>query len=232
MTPRDRLIVAIDEPDLARAEALIEGLEGAVDWLKIGMTLYYRAGPAWVGRLVTEGWKIFVDLKCHDIPHQVSGAVSAIADTGAGLTTVHAAGGPAMLEAAASALQGTDTRLLAITVLTSLDADTLARVGPKADPLSLVLQRSLLASASGCDGIVASPLEASPVASRLPAGFEIVTPGIRPPGADHGDQRRVASPEGAISAGATRLVVGRPITTAPDPSLAAAHILASIPSAP
>ncbi len=229
--PADRLIVAIDEPDLASARALIARLEGAPRWLKIGMTLFYSAGPAVVREVIAHGYRVFVDLKCHDIPHQVGGAVRALTDLGAGLLTIHTGGGPAMMRAAASAAEGTDAVLLGVTVLTSLDASELAAVGATPDPAGLALQRALLAAECGLGGVVSSPLEAASIRTRLPAPFEIVTPGVRPAGSAAGDQRRVATPAAAIAAGASRLVVGRPITHAAEPAVACQAILAEIAGA-
>ncbi len=231
MTPRERLIVAIDEPDVAAARALIGRLEGAVDRVKIGMTLYYRAGPALVTDLVSDGWKVFVDLKCHDIPHQVAGAVGGLAELGSELITVHVAGGRQMLEASVRAAEGSGTKLLGITALTSLDARSLSEIGPPTTPESLVAMRAALAQDAGLDGVVSSPLEAASVRARVGAQFEIVTPGVRPAGSARDDQKRVATPGDAIAWGASRLVVGRPITRAENPADIARQILADIEAA-
>ena len=231
MTPKERLIVAIDEPDVERARALIDRLEGSVDRVKVGMTLYYRAGPALVRDLVARGWNVFVDLKCHDIPHQVAGAVAGLADLGAELLTVHVAGGRAMLDASVAAAEGTETKILGITALTSLDENALSEVGIQATPADLVLKRALLAQDVGLGGVVSSPLEAEALRARVGARFEIVTPGVRPAGHETDDQRRVATPAAAISWGASRLVVGRPITQAADPGAAARRILGEIEAA-
>ena len=231
MRAEDRLIVAIDEPDPVQARALIGELQPAVSWFKVGMTLYFRTGPTFVTELIRSGAHVFLDLKCHDIPHQVEGAVRSLSGLGVGLITVHTGGGPAMLEAAAKGADGTDTKVLGVTVLTSLDADQLAAVGARPEPASLVLQRAKLAVESGLDGVVASPLEAGAIAALVPSGFEIVTPGIRPKGSAAGDQRRISTPGDAISAGATRLVVGRPITQAEAPTASAREILDAIRAA-
>lgn len=230
MTPRERLIVAIDEPDVEAARALIARLHGAVDRVKVGMTLYYAAGPEFVRELVSDGWKVFVDLKCHDIPHQVAGAVGGLAELGAELITVHVAGGREMLEASARAAEGSGTKVLGITALTSLDSASLAEIGPPTTPEALVQMRAALARDAGLDGVVSSPLEASSVRALVGPDFEIVTPGVRPRGASTDDQRRVATPGQAIGWGASRLVVGRPITRAEDPSIVASAILAEIES--
>ena len=231
MRPEDRLIVAIDEPDPIKARALIAELQPAVAWFKVGMTLYFRTGPAFVRDLVGSGADVFLDLKCHDIPHQVEGAVRSLSDLGVGLITVHTGGGPAMLEAAAKGANGSETKVLGVTVLTSLDAEQLSAVGARPEPASLVLQRAALAVECGLDGVVASPLEAGAISAIVPAGFEIVTPGIRPTGSSAGDQRRVSTPADAISSGATRLVVGRPITQAPSPVASAHSVLDAIRNA-
>ena len=231
MTPRERLIVAIDEPDVVAARALIDRLEGVVDRVKVGMTLYYRAGPTFVRDLVSDGWKVFVDLKCHDIPHQVAGAVGGLAELGAELITVHVAGGREMLEASVRAAKGSGTKVLGITALTSLDAQSLSEIGPPTTPESLVAMRAALALDVGLDGVVSSPLEAAAVRARVGSQFEIVTPGVRPAGAATDDQKRVATAGDAIAWGASRLVVGRPITRAQEPREVARQILAEIEAA-
>ena len=228
---RHRLIVAIDEPEERGAMALIDSLGASVTWLKIGMTLYYRSGAPLIRRLVDNEWNIFLDLKCHDIPHQVAGAVTSIAELGVGLITVHTAGGGAMLEAAVKAAEGSGTKVLGVTVLTSMDRALLKGTGIDRDSEALVRARTQLALSSGLDGVVASPLEAELVRSLVPSEFEIVTPGIRPPGANRDDQKRIATPESAIKRGATRLVVGRPITRAAQPAIAASAILSQIQGA-
>jgi len=228
VSSQDRLIVAIDEPDVASASALLNQLSGRVRRVKVGLTLYLSAGPEIVRQWVDDGWKVFVDLKCHDIPYQVGRAVGVLADLGAELVTVHTSGGREMMAAAADAVRGTDTRVLGVTVLTSLDRAALDEVVPGAIPGDLVVRRALLAVEAGLDGVVASPLELGPLRPALPQGFEIVTPGIRPAGSASGDQRRTATPAEAIAAGATSLVVGRPITGATDPAAAAEAVLAEI----
>lgn len=227
----DRLIVAIDTPEVAEARGLVAELRGTGVWFKIGMTLFYRSGRAFIDELVSAGEHVFVDLKCHDIPHQVAGAVGALADLGVDLLTVHISGGPAMLEAAARAVEGTRSKVLGVTVLTSLDAADLMATGVDREPADLVLARAGLAASSGLHGVVASPQEARALRQLLPPGFEIVTPGIRPASAPADDQRRTATPAQAIRAGATRLVVGRPITTACEPAMAARAMLREIEAA-
>ena len=228
MQPEDRLIVAIDKPSAAEALALIDELQGVVRWIKVGLALFAQTGPELVKRLTGEGWRVFLDLKLHDVPHQVALAVGAVADLGASLLTVHTSGGQKMLEAAAETAAGTSMGILGVTVLTSLDQTLIEGVGVNCEISKLVPLRARLAHAAGLAGVVCSPLEARLMSSSAPEGFEIVTPGIRPPTVASHDQKRVATPQAAIANGATRLVVGRAITTAPDPASAASAILDSI----
>ena len=228
MLSEERLIVAIDEPNPEQARVMIRELQDHVSWFKIGMTLYFRTGPQFVRDLVSEGINVFLDLKCHDIPHQVEGAVRALASLGVGLITVHTGGGQPMMEAAMVGARGSTTKVLGVTVLTSLDEAQLDAIGTRPEPAALVIQRAKLAVAAGLDGVVASPLEAAAIRAVVPQGFEIVTPGIRPKGSAADDQRRISTPSDAIQAGATRLVVGRPITQAADRVQAAAALLESI----
>ena len=230
MDAEQRLIVAIDDPDPTSARTLIDQLSGTVCWFKIGMTLYFRVGPDFIRSLTADGHQVFLDLKSHDIPHQVEGAVAGLAELGVGLVTVHTGGGPAMLRAAARGAEGSATTVLGVTVLTSLDEEQLSAVGISPNPAALVEQRARIAVECGLGGIVASPLEAERVSTLSPSGFEIVTPGIRPAGTASQDQRRIATPADAIAAGATRLVVGRPITQASDPVGAASAVLDAIRS--
>jgi orotidine-5'-phosphate decarboxylase len=226
---RDRLIVALDVPGLAEAEALLDRLSGVVSTFKIGAQLFTAAGPAAVELCRKRGGRVFLDLKYHDIPAQVGGAVREAGRLGVALLTVHAAGGSAMLraavEAAAEAGRGRPA-ILAVTVLTSLDRAGLQR--ELQVPLAVeghVVHLADLARAAGCDGVVASPQEARRLRALMGPSWLIVTPGVRPAGADLGDQARVATPAAACQAGADYVVVGRPITAAPDPAAAAAAIL-------
>jgi orotidine-5'-phosphate decarboxylase len=229
----DKLIVALDVPTPARALSLVEELRGVAGMFKIGSSLFTLAGPKIVKDIVGSGARVFLDLKFHDIPEQVAGAASSAAQLGVSLFTVHASGGAEMMrravEAAAesSAIAGaTRPAVLAVTVLTSMDANTLKQIGVDANPEGSVMRLVELAAQSGVDGVVASPQEAAKIrASVGNPKFVIVTPGIRPAshaGAD--DQRRVATPASAIAAGADYLVVGRPITGAADPVGAAREI--------
>jgi orotidine-5'-phosphate decarboxylase len=227
VTPRERLIVALDAPSVARARELSSTLAGAVGWLKVGAALFAAGGPDFV-RELARSFHVFLDLKLHDIPHQVGEATRAVANLGAELLTVHSAGGRAMLEASVAAAAGSKLRVLGVTVLTSLDRQGLEEVGILRDPADLVLERGRLVLACGLAGCVASPQEARQLRRELGHGFELVTPGVRRPEDARHDQARTATPGEALAAGATRLVVGRPITEAPDPIEAARGFLAEL----
>lgn len=222
---KDRIIVALDcAPD----EALVLGekLAGHARWVKVGMTLYYAAGPSIVRQMHKLGFSVFVDLKLHDIPHQVYGAAESLARAGADLITVHAGGGRDMMASAVKGarrgaakvdLDAAPPLVCAITVLTSMDADQLASIGVPDTPMEQVTRLAGLARDSGLDGIICSPQEASSMRELLGPDAAIVTPGVRPTGAALGDQSRVATPAEAFAAGASHLVIGRPITRASDP---------------
>jgi orotidine-5'-phosphate decarboxylase len=217
------LFVAVDRPDLEGALALARRLAGAVGGLKCGLELFVSEGPAAVRALAAVGLPIFLDLKLHDIPATVAGAVRAAAGLGVDLLTLHAAGGRAMLEAArAAAGSGPGRpRLLAVTVLTSLDRADLAATGIDAAPAEQAVRLARLARAAGLDGVVCSPLEIGPIRAALGPDLLLVVPGIRPAGAPGADQKRVTTPAEALAAGADLLVIGRPITAAADPRAAA-----------
>lgn len=229
----DRLIVALDVPTAAQARELAAQLRGICRWVKVGLELYLAAGNAMVEELATQGFSIFLDLKFHDIPNTVAGAVRSAASMGASLLTIHAAGGPAMLNAAAEAASKAPNapRLLAVTVLTSMDREQLAAVGIEASAADQVLRLAKMATVSGIDGLVCSAEEVRLLREKLNPSVQLVVPGIRPAGAAIGDQKRIATPADAIRAGASKLVVGRPITQAADPSRAAQAILTEIASA-
>lgn len=233
---RDRLIVALD-CDGAEALALARSLEGAVRWLKVGMTLFYEQGPQIVARLQEQGFDIFLDLKLHDIPHQVEGAAARAARLGAGMLTVHALGGAEMIDAAVrGAARGADEAgieppsILAVTVLTSSDDRTLASLGIQRSAAEQVELLASLVATTGAAGCVCSPNEASVVAAALRPGSLVVTPGVRPAGSHTHDQSRVSTPAAASASGATHLVIGRPITAAPEPREAAWSILEEMES--
>lgn len=227
--PRQRLILALDAPRLGPALALARRLAGRVGMFKVGSQLFTAEGPEAVRRLARYGG-IFLDLKFHDIPNTVAGAVAAAARLpGVRLVNVHALGGSEALRAARAALgRRRWPKLLAVTVLTSHDAASLARVGIRSSPRARALALARLAKRAGCDGVVASPQEVRAIRRACGRNFLIVVPGIRPAGARRGDQSRVATPAAAIRAGADYLVVGRPITEARSPERAAEAILAEI----
>ena len=229
--PADRLIVALDFPSAEAALTLVDRLEGLCRWFKVGMELYYRTGNSMVERLRERGFNVFLDLKLHDIPNTVAGAVRSVSSAGASLLTVHAAGGERMMRAAveAAAEAADPPKLLAISVLTSMDAAQLRGIGIEAPVESQVLRLARLAQEAGINGLVCSPQEVAAVRAAMGPQTLLVTPGIRP--ANHGaadDQSRVATAGQAIAAGASMLVVGRPITQAADPARAAEQLLAEI----
>ncbi len=232
--PGSRLIAALDVPDRASADALVARLGGVVDWLKIGLELYVATGPDIVRDYAAAGHRVMLDLKLHDIPATVARATERAAELGAELLTVHAAGGRAMLRAAVDAAHasghagGRRLRVLAVTVLTSLDEADLVEAGLLGPADALVLRRAELAALAGCDGVVASPHEALRLRAAMPGDFLIVTPGIRPAGASTDDQKRVSSAAAARAAGADLVVCGRPIRDAADPAAAARALIAEL----
>lgn len=231
---RDRVIVAID-CDRERALELADALAGHARWLKVGMTLYYAEGPEIVRAFKDRGFKVFLDLKFHDIPHQVRGAARSAAAAGADLLSVHGLGAGAMLAAAregaeeACELTGEErAKLVAITVLTSMDEGSMAQIGLSCPIAEEAERLATLADASGIDGVVCSPREAARMRELLGEDALVVTPGVRPAGAALGDQSRVATPADAISAGSSHLVIGRPVTGAEDPVAAFESVVAEL----
>lgn len=214
-----RVIVALDFPDTGQALALASRLEPALCRVKVGKELYTAAGPSIVESLVKSGFSVFLDLKYHDIPNTVGAACAAAARLGVWLMNVHALGGCAMMEAARDALARLQAppRLIAVTVLTSMGASEMERVGLSGSPQEAVLRLARLAQACGLDGVVCSPQETAMLRRECGKSFLLVTPGIRPASGANGDQQRVATPATAIADGADYLVVGRPVTRAPDP---------------
>jgi orotidine-5'-phosphate decarboxylase len=225
MNARDRLIVALDVPQADAARALVDRLAGRVGMFKVGSQVFTAAGPDLVHEIVARGERVFLDLKFHDIPNTVAGAVASASRLGVSLVDVHGLGGRAMIEAAVGALPAMGTRLLAITVLTSHDDETLGQIGVNGTILDSVRRLALLAKEAGADGVVASPHEVALIRASCGSDFLIVTPGIRPAGAEAGDQARAATPAAALRAGADYVVVGRPITEASDPAGAAEAIV-------
>ncbi|MCL6637758.1 MAG: orotidine-5'-phosphate decarboxylase [Alicyclobacillus sp.] len=219
---RSRTYVALDVPDWATAERLVAALGPAVDGYKVGLELFCAAGAAGVEHLVKLGKRVFLDLKLHDIPNTVAGALRAVSGWGIEMVNVHASGGARMMEAARAAVGHAPGRplLVAVTVLTSLDEAAAAAAGLAAPPAQLVPWLAQLAAACGLDGVVASGHEAAAIRKWAVPAFEVVVPGTRPEGSALGDQARVITPRMAMRAGATRLVLGRAVTQAPDPLLA------------
>jgi orotidine-5'-phosphate decarboxylase len=234
MPSADALCVALDGSDRVWISATARRLAGCVGWLKIGLEAFIAFGPELVREVAATGPRVFLDVKLHDIPTTVRRASANAAACGADLFTVHAGGGRAMLEAAvAGAREGTSgvpPKIVAVTLLTSMDREVLRELGVANLPEELVPRWAGLARDSGLDGVVSSPLEAARIRRECGPEFLIVTPGIRPAGSASDDQRRVLTPRQAIMAGADILVVGRPITRAPDPAAAAREILMEIES--
>ena len=218
---RDAIIIALD---MSREEALelCDKLVGKAVWVKVGMTLFYRYGPSIVDEMRERGFKVFLDLKLHDIPFQIRGAAYSASLGGADLLSIHGLGGAQMIAEGRAGVEeaGKGTRLLAISVLTSMDQEALASIGVESPVAEEVRRLASLAVGAGAHGIVCSPQEAAEMRELLGPDTLIVCPGIRPAGADVGDQKRIATPAATIAAGASKLVVGRPITKAADPAAA------------
>jgi orotidine-5'-phosphate decarboxylase len=232
LTPRDRLAVALDLPNEYEALKLVDRLGQTCQWYKVGMELYYAAGNSIVKHLRNRGFNVFLDLKLHDIPNTVAGAVRSATQAGASLLTIHAMGGAAMMSAAAEAASAPGSpRLLAVTVLTSMDARELTNIGITTSPADQVLRLARLAQSSGIDGMVCSSEEVAALRKETGPNTLLVIPGIRPTGSAVEDQKRIATPTQAIAHGASILVVGRPITRAADPAEAAQAILQEIEQA-
>ena len=242
MTAKDKLIVALDVETPAQAIDLVRQLRDVAGMFKVGSTLFTAAGPKIVQDIIALDAKVFLDLKFHDIPHQVAGAARSAAELGVSLFTIHASGGSEMMrravESVANVAEKTGVRsaVLAITVLTSIDAAILAEIGVNSSPAESVSRLLKLAEAAGVDGVVASPQEIDNIRRAVSnPEFLVVTPGIRPSANDTSatreDQKRVATPAAAIAAGASYIVVGRPITGASDPVAAAQQIVAEIQQA-
>ncbi|MGB0038977.1 MAG: orotidine-5'-phosphate decarboxylase [Terriglobales bacterium] len=225
--PRQRLIVALDVSTGEAARKIVAAVGDSALTYKVGMQLYTAEGPPIVHELVASGRRIFLDLKYHDIPNTVGAAVSGAAKLGVSMLTVHAAGGGKLLRAAVEAAEKVNPELLvlAVTVLTSLDDTDLGTLGVRGGVSDQVLRLAALALANGCRGIVASAHECEALREEFGRDFVIVTPGVRPAGSGHDDQARVVTPAEAIAAGASHIVVGRPITEASDPAAEARAIL-------
>ena len=227
-----KLIIALDVETPTKALDLVKQLHSVAGMFKVGSQLFTAAGPQIVRDIIAHDSKVFLDLKFHDIPHQVAGAARSAAELGVSLFTIHASGGSEMMRRAVNSVNevaakgGERSAVLAISVLTSIDATILAEIGVDSTPSESVLRLVKLAEASGVDGVVASPQDIETIRRTVSRPeFLVVTPGIRPSSNEHGDQKRVATPAAAIGAGASYLVVGRPITAAPDPLAAAEEIV-------
>jgi orotidine-5'-phosphate decarboxylase len=225
--PRQNLIVALDVSSAAAAHTIVAAVGVSALTFKVGMQLYTAEGPSVVRDLVASGRRVFLDLKYHDIPNTVAAAVREAAGLGVSMLTIHASGGGKMIHAAVEAARTVNQALmvLGVTVLTSMDEMDLDKVGVRGHMSEQVLRLAGLALTSGCHGVVASAMEAAELREELGKHFLIVTPGVRPAGKDYGDQSRVVTPSQAIAAGATYIVVGRPITGAADPGAEARAIL-------
>lgn len=230
---KERLIVALDFPRAELALSLVDRLEGTCQWFKVGLELYLAEGNAIISELRRRNLSVFLDLKLHDIPNTVASAVRSVARLGVGMLTLHASGGPNMMtDAVEAAAQEPDApTLLAVTVLTSMDAAQLAATGVPLDPAEQVERMAKMALDCGIPGLVASAQEVSRLRAEFGQDPILVIPGIRPHGDSAGDQKRIATPGEAISRGASYLVVGRPITRAEDPRFAAAAILGEMETA-
>ena len=230
---RERLIIALDVPTAAAARQIVAAVGETASFYKVGKQLFTAEGPSVVRELVASGRKVFLDLKYHDIPNTVAEAVRAASRLGVSLLNVHASGGSKMLRAAAEAAAQSETKpkVLAVTVLTSLSDADMQEIGVAGRAMDQVLRLAQLARANGCLGVVASAREAREIRREIGEGFLIVTPGVRPAGADLNDQARHVTPAEAIAAGATHIVVGRPIIAAGNPAKAARSVIEEMESA-
>ena len=231
MPAKDKLIIALDVETPSKALGLVNELRSVAGMFKVGSQLFTAGGPQIVRDIIALDTKVFLDLKFHDIPHQVAGAARSAAELGVSLFTIHASGGSEMMQRAVEAVAkvGNNTAVLAISVLTSIDANILAQIGINSTLSESVLRLVRLAEIAGVDGVVTSPQELKTIRDVIPnPNFLVVTPGIRRAQNDSADQKRVATPAAAISSGASYLVVGRPITSATNPLAAAEQIVAEM----
>jgi orotidine-5'-phosphate decarboxylase len=223
-----RIIVALDFSSEQAALGTLSRLDPGLCRVKVGKELFTRCGPSLVRQISREGYDVFLDLKFHDIPNTVAGAVGAAVDLGVWMVNVHAAGGRAMLEAARVAVENTTTLLTAVTVLTSLTAEDLRETGVTDKPEDQVRRLARLVADTGLHGVVCSAMETRRLRAEFGPSFVLVTPGIRPAGDMHGDQKRIATPAAAIRDGSDYLVIGRPVTQAKDPTSKLKEIIAEI----
>jgi orotidine-5'-phosphate decarboxylase len=234
LSSKDRLIIALDVSRASEAQKIVAEIGDTASTYKVGKQLFTAEGPQVVRDLVASGRKVFLDLKFHDIPNTVAGAVKSAAELGVSMLTVHASGGSKMLRAAAEAAGQSSSKplILAVTVLTSLNDEDLQELGSPVGVADQVLRLAGIARNAGIGGIVASAHEARSLRRNLGEGFAIVTPGVRPAGSDPGDQARVVTPADALQAGASHIVVGRPVTGDPNPAAAAKRILEELAAVP
>lgn len=233
MQDTKRILVALDYPTADQALAMARQLDPEQCRVKVGKELFTRCGPSIVESLQGLGFDLFLDLKFHDIPNTVAKACSAAAELGVWMVNVHASGGRRMMEAARSAVEksahnGSRTRLIAVTVLTSMERSDLAEIGLDIEPVEQVQRLAALTQSCGLDGVVCSAQEAGMLRAQMGGEFELITPGIRPADGEQGDQRRIMTPAEAIAAGSTYLVVGRPITASADPGAAVLAIQSEV----
>lgn len=230
MSKQCKLILALDLPDRESALEMLGKLKGELEWVKIGLQMYLKYGNSFVREVCDMNFKVFLDLKLYDIPNTVASAIKSLKDLNVGMLTIHASGGEEMMRCASDAARETnpDMLLLGVTVLTSFDDEGLAKTGVKAKPKEQVLLLGKLAQDSGLKGLVCSPLEIEPLRAKLGGDIALVCPGIRPLGSDANEQKRIMTPSLAAKAGASYIVVGRPILKAPDPAKAARDILTEL----
>lgn len=233
MSKQCKLILALDLPDRESALEMLGKLKGELEWVKIGLQMYLKYGNSFVREVCDMNFKVFLDLKLYDIPNTVASAIKSLKGLNVGMLTIHTSGGEEMMRYALDAARETnpDMLLLGVTVLTSFDAEGLAKTGVRAEPKEQVLLLGKLAQDSGLNGLVCSPLEIEPLRAKLGGDIALVCPGIRPLGSDANEQKRIMTPSLAAKAGASYIVVGRPILKAPDPAKAARDILTELAKA-
>jgi orotidine-5'-phosphate decarboxylase len=227
-TAKEKIIVALDVPNLAAALDLVDELDDTISWVKIGLQLFTAEGPLIVKAMKTRRLKVFLDLKFHDIPQTALGAMRSAVALGADMATIHLSGGSQMVQSALEAAKDSQLLVLGVTVLTSLDDDQLREIGVQQTAEQHVAELVALGQRSGLRGVVCSPLEIAPLRRKFGDSLTIVTPGVRPSGSTADDQRRVMTPADAVRAGANYLVIGRPITAAASPREAATRIAEEI----
>jgi orotidine-5'-phosphate decarboxylase len=228
VTAKEKIIVALDAPNTSAALRLVDSLGGSVGWVKIGLQLFTAEGPAIVREVKARGYRVFLDLKFHDIPNTAREAVRSAVNLGVDMTTIHLSGGRTMVREAVRAAEGSPLLVLGVTVLTSFNEEELRGIGVNRTPAEQVTELVNLGVDVGLRGVVCSPHEIAPLRERFGSALTIVTPGVRPPGSSADDQQRVMTPVEAVRAGASHLVIGRPITGAASPGEAAAAIVASL----